>query len=102
MIELTEQGVNNLRIAIVARAVSDLQFYGSRLKKMQKRLDAGEVFTRKENDTYLTYKQQVDDAEEFLRGKWLTMLCDLDGEWIINQVERMEVGTYAVRKSIDI
>lgn len=72
MIEMTDSGLDLLRIAIVTQAAKD---YGKALKK------------KKKNPKYESYNQK--EIEEFFDSQWFEWLVDCDGEYIMNEIKRM-------------
>ncbi len=69
---MTDEGVNLLREAIVGRAVNDY-----------KKLVSG----KKRHPKYGLYK--VDELEEFFTSSWFSLLVDMDGKWIMNEIKRI-------------
>jgi len=69
---MTDEGANLLREAIVGQAVKDY-----------KKLASG----KRRHPKYGLYK--VDELEEFFTSSWFSLLVDMDGKWIMNEIKRI-------------
>ena len=69
---MTDEGVNLLREAIVGQAVKDY-----------KKLASG----KKRHPKYGLYTEK--ELKEFFTSSWFSLLVNMDGEWIMNEIERI-------------
>ena len=72
MINITDDGLDLLRTAIVEQAAKD---YQKVLKK------------KKRNPKYESYSKK--ELEDFFESQWFEWLVNCDGEYIMNEIKRM-------------
>ena len=79
---LTDEGANELRIAIVQQAVKDYQHYTLLLRKYDRRK------VNKASKAYLQAEKERNDAREFLLGEWCEQLANFDSGYLLAQAEK--------------
>lgn len=83
--EMCKEGIDNLREAILKRAIKD---YASQFKHMYKTyLSKGaSIPGRKETKSYIEYEYYR--SRDFFFGSWFDLLCNINGSYIIESVEK--------------
>lgn len=78
---LSDAGLENLRYAIIKRAMKD---YHSSLKTLRNRNARKNVYESEGN--YSDASVLKNECERFFRSSWFGVLCDLDGEKIMSTI----------------
>lgn len=79
---ISDIGIENLRFGIVKQAIVD---YDKSLKYLRKHTPPKTEFEEKEVIRCGRLKRY---CEDFFRSKWFSMLCDLDGEILMQSIRQ--------------